>query len=143
MSQRGNSLRPPPQAYEEDQHKDGLGPVKKDTLKIRTNPKYRCVDDGSEDGEDPLLGKGGDEMDALSSKELDFRETIIKFEKKKRRKERRILERQQKKIRANTSDEPGTTNGSTKTASGEGDEDEEDESQSKSSVISEESESND
>ena len=71
-----------------------MGPIKKDTHKIRTNPKYRCVDDGSDDGEDPLLGKGGDEMDALSSKELDFRETIIKFEKKKRRKERRLLERQ-------------------------------------------------
>ena len=120
-----------------------MGPVKKDTHKIRTNPKYRCVDDGSDDGEDPLLGKGGDEMDALSSKELDFRETIIKFEKKKRRKERRLLERQQKKIRANTTDEPGTTNGSMKTASGEGDDDDEDDSQSKSSVVSEESESND
>lgn len=52
------------------------------------------MDDGSDDGEDPLLGKGGDEMDALSSKELEFRETIIKFEKRKRRKERRLLERQ-------------------------------------------------
>jgi hypothetical protein len=69
-------------------------PTKKDTAKIRTNPKYRCTDDGSDEGEDPLLGKGGDEMDALSSKEMDFRETILKFERKKKRKERKMLERQ-------------------------------------------------
>ncbi len=63
------------------------------------------MDDGSDDGEDPLLGKGGDEMDALSSKELDFRETILKFERKKKRKEKRMLERQQRKIRNNNTEE--------------------------------------
>jgi hypothetical protein len=40
-----------------------------------------------------LLGKGGDEMDALSSKEMDFRETILKNERKKKRKEKRLAER--------------------------------------------------
>ena len=62
------------------------------------------MDDASDDGEDPLPGKaGGDEMDALSSKEMDFRETIIKYERKKKRKEKKLLERQQRKLRANTS----------------------------------------
>jgi hypothetical protein len=82
--------------------KTNFAPTKKDTSKLRTNPKYRCVDDGSDDGEDPLPGKGGDEMDALSSKEMDFRETILKHERKKKRKEKRLLERQQRKLRSNT-----------------------------------------
>ncbi len=41
-------------------------------------------------------------MDALSSKEMDFRETILKHERKKKRKEKRLLERQQRKLRSNT-----------------------------------------
>jgi hypothetical protein len=41
-----------------------------------------------------MMGKnGGDDIDALSSRELDFRETILKHEKKKKRKEKRLLER--------------------------------------------------
>jgi hypothetical protein len=86
---RGNSIRPPV-----DDDIDPNNPKKKDTHKIRTNPRYRCVDDGSDDAEEPMLGKaGGEDLDALSSKELDFRETILKNEKKKKRKEKRLLER--------------------------------------------------
>lgn len=57
---------------------------KRDTQKIKTNPKYKCVDEGSE-GEDPIDLHGTkvlDDPQALSSKELDFRETILKHESK-------------------------------------------------------------
>jgi len=31
-----------------------MGFIKKDTNKIKTNPKYRCIDEISEDGNDDL-----------------------------------------------------------------------------------------
>ena len=53
---------------------------KKDTAKIKTNPKYKCVDDGSDDGD--VDEKQHEDYQQLSSKEIDFRETIIKQESK-------------------------------------------------------------
>ena len=113
-------------------------PLKKDTHKIRTNPKYRCVDEGSDDGEDPLKGPGGGQnFEELSSKELDFRETVLKFERKKKRKEKRMLERQQRKMRANNPNgtEEGKDPGSASTPGNgdDDDEDDDDDSQTKSS----------
>ena len=53
---------------------------KKDTGKVKTNPRYRCLDEDSDDGE------GGhqknEDLQALSSKEADFRDTIMKYESK-------------------------------------------------------------
>jgi hypothetical protein len=55
---------------------------KRDTHKIKTNPKYLCVDQvGSDDGDEPDETKN-DEFWQLTSKEIDFRETIIKQESK-------------------------------------------------------------
>lgn len=53
---------------------------KRDTHKIKTNPKYRCVDEGSDDGGDDDAKQ--EDYGQLSSKEIDFRETIIKQESK-------------------------------------------------------------
>ena len=92
-----------------------------------------------------MLGKaGGEDLDALSSKELDFRETILKNEKKKKRKEKRLLERQQRKIRTNNTDDAlagATTTGEGGSTKSEDDEDEEEESQTKSNAPSEDSDS--
>ena len=43
--------------------------LKRDTQKIKTNPKYKCVDDGSED-ENDAKGAINDDPQAMSSKEL-------------------------------------------------------------------------
>ena len=51
---------------------------KRDTHKIKTNLKYKCLDEGSDEGDE---GKQED-YQQLSSKEIDFRETIIKLESK-------------------------------------------------------------
>ena len=51
--------------------------VKKDTNKIKTNPKYKCVDEVSGDENE---AQKNEDYQNLSSKELDFRETILKFE---------------------------------------------------------------
>ena len=53
--------------------------VKKDTNKIKTNPKYKCIDEVSCDEND---AQKNEDYQNLSSKELDFRETILKFESK-------------------------------------------------------------
>lgn len=54
---------------------------KKDTNKVKTNPKYKCLnEDGSEEDDDDINKQ--DELQNLSSKEMDFRETIIKYESK-------------------------------------------------------------
>ena len=54
---------------------------KRDTSKIKTNPKYRCNDEGSgEEDDDPH--KGNEDYQVLSSKEQDFRDTFLKFESK-------------------------------------------------------------
>ena len=54
--------------------------TQKDTHKIKTNPKYRCLDQGSDDGAEDHLK--AEDFEQLSSKEIDFRETVIKFESK-------------------------------------------------------------
>jgi hypothetical protein len=54
---------------------------KKDTTKIKTNTKYKCVDEGSENEHDAKQNLNEDPQQ-LSSKELDFRETILKHESK-------------------------------------------------------------
>lgn len=64
---------------------------KRDTHKIKTNPKYKCMDEDSDEAEDD--GKQED-FGQLSSKEIDFRETIIKQEKKRLKKERKIKEKE-------------------------------------------------
>lgn len=52
----------------------------RDTAKIKTNFRYKCVDEDSGNDDDDDVHKN-DEF-GLSSKEIDFRETIIKFESK-------------------------------------------------------------
>jgi len=54
---------------------------KRDTGKIKTNPKYRCLDEGGSGDDEEDINKNED-IQQLSSKELDFRETIIKNESK-------------------------------------------------------------
>ena len=54
---------------------------KRDTKRLRTNPKYKCVDEGSEDENEPGKDMNDDEQ-GLSSKEQEFRETILKHESK-------------------------------------------------------------
>jgi hypothetical protein len=54
-----------------------MGMVKKDTLKIKTNPKYKCIDEVSNDGDE---AQKIEDFQQLSSKELDFRETVLKFD---------------------------------------------------------------
>jgi hypothetical protein len=121
--------------------------MKKDTYKIKTNPKYLCLDQGSDDGNGDDLK--AEDFEQLSSKEMNFRETIIKFEQKKKRKEKRMLEKQQKKSKsANggpSDDGSGGSGegGSNKQGSADGeDEEDEDESESKSAA-SEDSDSKD
>jgi|LauGreDrversion4_2_1035121.scaffolds.fasta_scaffold442598_2 hypothetical protein len=58
---------------------EGAGVRKRDTHKIKTNPKYKCLDDGSDDENDEVKHE---DYQQLSSKEIDFRETIIKQESK-------------------------------------------------------------
>ena len=55
--------------------------LKRDTQKIKTNPKYKCVDDGSED-ENDAKGAINDDPQAMSSKELQFRDNLLKHESK-------------------------------------------------------------
>ncbi len=76
----------------------------------------------------------------MSSKELDFRETILKHEKKKRRKERKLKEREQKRVKA-LNGEDGSSLGtadptSTQTPGGS---EEDDDSRSKSASSSSDS----
>lgn len=54
---------------------------KRDTKRIKTNSKYKCVDEQSEDENEPGKDMIDDEQ-ALSSKEVEFRETILKHESK-------------------------------------------------------------
>ena len=66
---------------------------KRDTNKIMTNPKYKCVDEGSDNDMDH--GKINDDKScSLSSKEQDIRETIVKSERKRKRKEKRDRDKQ-------------------------------------------------
>jgi len=68
--------------------------MKRDTKKIKTNPKYRCKDEGSEDEADAAKGELQDLPQELSLKEQDFRETILKFEKRRKKKEKKQRERE-------------------------------------------------
>jgi len=105
MTQGGDFLDPNvrrPQNIVEANSMKKMGFLKKDTNKIKTNPKYRCVDELSDDGNDE---QKNEEYNQLSSKELDFRETILKFEKKRKKKERRQKEKEQKKMRAMTGED--------------------------------------
>ena len=130
--------QPPPQKYKKVEIK------KKDTSKIKTNPKYKCVDEGGSGGEDDDDLNNKEDFQALSSKELDFRETILKFEKKKRRKERKIKEREQKRIKAlNGEDGSSMGTGDPASTATPGASEDDDETHSKSSVSSSESESKD
>lgn len=55
--------------------------MRRDTNKIRTNPKYRCLDEGSEDENGVSKNNINDEQQQ-SSKEIQFRETFLRFESK-------------------------------------------------------------
>ena len=55
--------------------------LKRDTNKIKTNPKYKCIDEGSED-ENAISKSNLNDDGQQSSKELQFRENFIKFESK-------------------------------------------------------------
>ena len=67
-------------------------------MKIKTNPKYKCLDENGSEDED--IDETKHDEGNLSSKEMDFRETIIKFERKKRRKERKLKEKELKRLKA-------------------------------------------
>lgn len=54
--------------------------AKRDTHKIKTNPKYKCVDDGSEDENEAKNNTMNDDPQAMSSKELQFRDNLLKNE---------------------------------------------------------------
>ena len=54
---------------------------KRDTKRIRTNAKYKCIDEASEDENEPGKDMNDDDQ-GLSSKEQEFRETILKHESK-------------------------------------------------------------
>ncbi len=71
---------------------------KKDTHKIKTNPRYKCLDEAASEEDEENEAKHDEQN--LSSKELDFRETIIKAERKKRRKERKLKEKELKRLKA-------------------------------------------
>ena len=97
--------------------------LKRDTNKIKTNPKYKCLDDGSEDENDAAKNNINDDPQAMSSKELQFRDNILKYEskftkfrlsfqlylnislEKKKRKERKQKEKEMKKLKALNGDD--------------------------------------
>ena len=54
---------------------------KRDTKRIKTNAKYKCIDEASEYENEPGKDMNDDEQ-GLSSKEQEFRETILKHESK-------------------------------------------------------------
>ena len=117
---------------------------KKDTNKIKTNPKYKCIDEGGSGGDDDEDMNNKEDFQALSSKELDFRETILKFEKKKRRKERKIKEREQKRIKAlNGEDGNSIGTGDPSSTATPGISEDDDETHSKSSASSSDADSKD
>ena len=74
-NKRSDKHKKPEKAY----HKMDIR--KKDTSKLKTNPKYRCVDVESDDGAEEVHHKAEDDHD-LESKEAVFRETLIKVESK-------------------------------------------------------------
>ena len=123
---------------------------KKDTQKVKTNPRYKCVDQVSdEEGLDDHAHAKNEDLQALSEKEFDFRETIIKADRKKQKRERRHKERELKKLKALNGEDGNTgiaSTGEAGTAGGElshDDEEEEEESHSKSDVSSSDTDSKD
>lgn len=62
-----------------------------------TNPKYKCIDELSDDANDP--SKEIVENLQPSERENDFRETILKSERKRKRKERKQKEKDMKKMK--------------------------------------------
>lgn len=54
--------------------------IKRATHKIQTNPKYKCLDEGSED--EGINKSMNEDIQQQSSKELHFRENFLKFESK-------------------------------------------------------------
>jgi hypothetical protein len=98
-----------------------------------------------------------EDFEQLSSKEIDFRETVIKFESKpsivliisfvgkKKRKEKKLLEKQMKKIKSANGEDGGQGTGDATSGKGTGiEEDDDDDTDSESkSVASGESDSND
>jgi len=86
-----------------------------------------------------------EDFEQLSSKEIDFRETVIKFERKKKRKEKKLLEKQMKKIKSANGEDGGQGTGDATSGKGTGiEEDDDDDTDSESkSVASGESDSND
>ena len=63
--------------------------LKRDTNKIKTNPKYRCLDEGSEDENAVTKTNINDDAQQQSSKEIQFRENFLRFERRKKRKEKK------------------------------------------------------